>query len=44
MVPIRTALDRSEHATMGLRVALGRVLDLAESDVLAVQHLARAGS
>ena len=42
-VAIRTALDRSEQAAMRLRVALGRVLDLAEHDVLAVQHLARAG-
>jgi DNA-binding MarR family transcriptional regulator len=42
-VAIRSALDRSEHAAIRLRVALGRVLELPEHDVLAVQHLARAG-
>jgi DNA-binding MarR family transcriptional regulator len=42
-VAIRTALGRYELATIRLRVALGRVLDLAEHDLLAVQHLARAG-
>jgi DNA-binding MarR family transcriptional regulator len=40
---IRTGLGRNELATTRLRIALARLLDLAEHDVLAVQHLARAG-
>jgi DNA-binding MarR family transcriptional regulator len=42
-VAIRSALGRNEQATARLRVALGRLLNLPEADVVAVQHLARAG-
>jgi DNA-binding MarR family transcriptional regulator len=40
---VRGALARNELAATRLRIALARLLDLAEHDVLAVQHLARAG-
>ena len=40
---VRSVLVRNELAATRLRIALGRLLGLVEHDVLAVQHLARAG-
>jgi DNA-binding MarR family transcriptional regulator len=40
---IRESLNRKALAATRQRVALGRLLGLIESDVLAIQHLARAG-
>ena len=40
---IREAINRKELAAARQRSALGRLLGLSESDVLAVQHLAAAG-
>lgn len=40
---ICAALSRNEIAATRLRAGLGRRLDLAEHDVTALQHLARAG-
>jgi MarR family transcriptional regulator, organic hydroperoxide resistance regulator len=40
---IRESLDRSDLAATRQRAALAELLGLADSDVLAVQHLARAG-
>jgi len=40
---IRESLHRKSLASARQRAALGRVLGLSETDVLAVQHLARAG-
>ncbi|MEA2278149.1 MAG: hypothetical protein QOI62_2638 [Solirubrobacteraceae bacterium] len=40
---IRGALNRKALADARQRMALARVLDLTESEVLAIQHLARAG-
>ena len=41
---IRASLNRKALASARHRAALGRLLGLAEHDVLAAQHLARAGS
>ena len=41
---IRGSLNRKALASARHRAALGRLLGLAEHDVLAAQHLARAGS
>jgi DNA-binding MarR family transcriptional regulator len=40
---IREAINRKELAATRQRSALGRLLGLSESDVLAIQHLAVAG-
>lgn len=40
---IRESLNRKDLAATQQRAALGRLLGLTDSDVLAVQHLARAG-
>jgi DNA-binding MarR family transcriptional regulator len=40
---IREAINRKELAAARQRSALGRLLGLSESDVLALQHLAAAG-
>lgn len=40
---IREAINRKELAAARQRSALGRLLGLSDSDVLAVQHLAAAG-
>jgi DNA-binding MarR family transcriptional regulator len=40
---IREAINRKELAASRQRSALGRLLDLSETDVLAIQHLAAAG-
>jgi DNA-binding MarR family transcriptional regulator len=40
---IRESLHRKSLASARQRAALGRVLGLSDTDVLAVQHLARAG-
>jgi DNA-binding MarR family transcriptional regulator len=40
---IRASLNRKALASARQRAALSRVLGLQESDVLAIQHLARAG-
>jgi DNA-binding MarR family transcriptional regulator len=40
---IREAVNRKELAAARQRTALGRLLGLSESDVLAIQHLAAAG-
>lgn len=40
---IREALNRKALAATRHRAALGRLLDMSESEVLAIQHLGRAG-
>jgi DNA-binding MarR family transcriptional regulator len=40
---IRASLNRKSLAAVRHRAALGRLLGLTESEVLAIQHLARAG-
>jgi DNA-binding MarR family transcriptional regulator len=42
-VAIREAINRKELAATRQRSALGRLLGLSETDVLAIQHLAAAG-
>jgi DNA-binding MarR family transcriptional regulator len=40
---IRASLNRKALAAVRHRAALGRLLEVSESEVLAIQHLARAG-